>query len=150
MLLVVRTFVHYPKHVINSQWLSQQPLEGDASDGTNPLTAIVDNFANRCRQELPPDARILFHGAQEAWIFAYEVYPRKVFMLPSEGFQLAKTFQSRPWSKALPKDPLEAYWNRELPSPLGEREAFIRAHHITHEVYFQVDHPMQSRWETVR
>ena len=114
----------------------------------------VDSHCRQLCQSLPPGiaARCanLVSRRTGSLIFAYEVYPRKVFMLPSEGFQLAQTFQSRPWSKALPKDPLDAYWNREFPAPLGEHEAFIRAHHITHEVYFQADHPTQSRWETVR
>ena len=102
MLLVFRTVVHYPEQVMNSHWFSQEPLESRTIQETNPLANSVDNFASRCRQEMPPDARILFHGAQEAWIFAYEVYPRRVFMLPSDGFQLTATLLGSPSALATP------------------------------------------------
>ena len=133
MLLVVRTFVHYPKHVINSQWSSQQPLEGDASDGTNPLTTIVDNFANRCRQELPPMLESCFTCTRSLDLRLRGLSAQGVYVAKRE-FSTAQL--SNPGlGRELPKDPLEAYWNREFPSPLGEREAFIPASHYPRSVF---------------
>ena len=114
------------------------------------MTSGIDEFAARCCRELPPDARILFHGSHVGSAFAYVVYPRKVFRLPSEAFQVAASIESRPCVKGYPKDPVEAYWHRELPLRLEDREEFIRAHGITHEVFYEADRSAESRWEKVR
>ncbi len=99
---------------------------------------------------MPPDARILYHGSQEGWVFTYEVYPRRVFMLPSEWWRLSASWHLKPWFQDLPKDRLEAYWSRTVTPEPGEREAFIRTHGITHEVFYEVENPAACRWEAVR
>jgi hypothetical protein len=112
--------------------------------------APLENFAARCGADLSADARILYHGFQEGWVFAYEVYPRRVYMLPSEWWRLAASCHLKPWFQYLPKDPLETYWNRTLASSPSERQAFIRAHGITHEVFYDAEKPAACRWEAVR
>jgi hypothetical protein len=112
--------------------------------------APLENFAARCCANLPADACILYHGFQEGWVFAYEVYPRRVYMLPSQWWRLAASCHLKPWFLYLPKDPLETYWNHALASNPTERQAFIRAHGITHEVFYDAEKPAACRWEAVR
>lgn len=150
LLLAFRNVVYYPEHVVLGCLHSRDLFPDTTDQGSNQRASAINNFAARCRQALPPNARILFHGSLEALVFAYEVYPRKVFRLPSEGIKDAANLQLRPWLKEIPQDPLEPYWRRELPSGSEDREAFIKAHGITHEVYFQADQSANCRWEKVQ
>ncbi len=149
-LLAFRSVLYYPEHVITNHWLSLQHSADRNNQSPDQMPGRIDEFAARCRRELPPDAHILFHGSHEGSVFAYEVYPRKVFRLPSEAFQVVADIESRPCVKGFPKDPVEAYWNRQLPLRPEDREAFIRGHGITYEVFYDADRTAECRWEKVR
>jgi hypothetical protein len=148
--VAVAALIVYPQNLLDSFRAARddqiQPIRFKYGENFVPL----ENFAARCRENLPADARVLYHGLQEGWVFAYEVYPRRVFMLPSDWRHLAASCHLKPWFQYLPKDPLETYWKLEAPPEPDERENFISAHGITHEVFFDAKNPTACRWEVVR
>lgn len=145
--LLAATWLHYPAHVISVQRL--ETLE--ATQPTNQYDEEherenFDYFAAQCRRELPSDARILYHGHIEGMVFAYEVFPRRVFMLPGEYCDIARSWHKQRWLEGMPDDPLEPVWHQGLPTERPDRETFIREHGLTHEVWFDENEPVACRW----
>ena len=98
-----------------------------------PAGAKMPTLAHFCRQVCegtPPGTRILFHGATPAMRFAYEVYPRRVFMLPQEMTAMAESWHVQPQLRDLAPDPHEPYWHQFLPHEVADPQAFIREHGI--------------------
>ncbi len=97
---------------------------------------LLEGFSRWVSEQLPPDARILFHGHTPALRFAYEVYPRRVFMLPQEMRWMAEHWHVQPQLSNIPADPPLGFWDRRLPNDTVEAADFIREHRITHVVTF--------------
>jgi hypothetical protein len=96
--------------------------------------AQFESFFERCRAELPADARVLYEGRAEGQLLAYVLYPRPVFMLPADRWVAWIGHQVLDHG-ALPDDEL---FPSALPPPLAtpSRESFVATHGITHEVRF--------------
>jgi hypothetical protein len=109
----------------------------------------IEGFAALCCKQIPRNARILYHGTQEGWLFAYEVYPRRVFMLPCDWQELGGSWHKKRWMFLTP-DPLEKYWERPTVTTAAGREEFVRKHGITHEVFYDASRPESCRWEVIR
>lgn len=144
--------VHYPMWIWNRysyDIYSRTNIVDSKLDGSQ--VEDVFYFAEKCSKQLPPDARILYHGRTEAMVFAYEVYPRRVFFVPEEFSELVRDWQKFEWwfPQSL-KDPLESFWHASLSQPAIERDAFIRAHGLTHEVWYDRDQPLACRWRELR
>jgi len=142
--------LNYPEHLIEN-------YHGAITDARPSLRKIVgqdsvpvEGFAAKCCDELPGDARILYHGAQEGWLFAHEVHPRRVFILPSEGAELSSTWHKNRWLSKLPADPLNGYWDHPIAASAEERRNFIRSHGITHEVFYDAADSTHCRCEAIQ
>ena len=96
----------------------------------------LEYFCEAIRSATPPEARILFRGRTPATRLAYEVYPRRLFMLPQDYTALACAWHVQPWCRQLPDDPHAAYWRQFLPKSSIEAATFIREHGITHVAAF--------------
>ncbi len=149
-LFALYVFLTYPQTLTDTFRSAREDLAESKQIRYGHAFVPLDNFAARCSADLPTDARILYHGLQEGWVFAYDVYPRRVFMLPSDWRRLAASCHLKPWFSYLPQDPLEPYWHQTAAALPDERETFIRDHHITHEVFFDAQNPAACRWEVVR
>jgi hypothetical protein len=149
-VLAIYSLLSYPQNLTDYTRMARDDLTKSVQKKYGQVFVPLDNFAARCCTELPSNARILYHGINEGWVFSYAVYPRRVFMLPSDWWHLAASCHLKPWFSYLPNDPLEEYWHRTGPSSPGEREAFIRSHHITHEVFFDAQNPAACRWEALQ
>ena len=68
--------------------------------------------------------------------FAYEVYPRRVFILPQEMTRMAKSWHKQPQLSDLPPDPHEPYWHQFLPKDSPDPADFIRQHEINYVATF--------------
>jgi hypothetical protein len=97
---------------------------------------MVESFSLRLCAELPADARILFHGQTAGLRFAYEVYPRQVFMLPQEMNALAASWHVQPQLANLPGDEKPAYWNERRAQVSIDERQFIAEHQINYVVTF--------------
>lgn len=97
--------------------------------------AQFERFFERCRQELPADARVLYLGRGEGQLLAYILYPRPVFMHPTDRYVAWIGHQVLDLGRPLPNDEL---FPGSLPPPLEvpSLEAFVGSHRITHEVRF--------------
>lgn len=149
-VLAIYALLSYPQNLTDYTRMANDDLAEPLQYKYGQVFVPQDNFAARCCAELPANARILYHGINEGWVFAYDVYPRRVFMLPSDWWHLAASCHLKPWFSYLPSDPLEAYWHRAATSSANERDTFIREHGITHEVFFDAQNPAACRWEAVR
>jgi len=110
-----------------------EPLEKVFANGNR--YAQFERFFERCRQELPDDARVLYSGRSEGQLLAYILYPRPVFMHPTDRYVAWIGHQVLDLGRPLPDDEL---FPGSLPPPLEvpSVESFVAAHRITHEVRF--------------
>jgi hypothetical protein len=99
-------------------------------------TALLEHFCRTVCEQTPLGARILFHGHTPAMRFAYEVYPREVFILPQEMTAMAESWHVQPSLRDLPPDPHEPYWHQFLPKDSPDAAEFIRQHGITYVATF--------------
>src|SRR5262249_12605905 len=91
-----------------------------------------DIFCKQCDKEIPADARILFHGPNYGLILAYELYPRRVFMLPQEQKHMFHfCWQEEKWCAGIAADPLDRYWKWDPPLAPVSEDQFIKEHQIT-------------------
>jgi hypothetical protein len=97
--------------------------------------AQFERFFERCRRELPDDARVLYSGRSEGQLLAYILYPRPVFMHPTDRYVAWIGHQVLDLGRPLPDDEL---FPGSLPPPLEvpSLESFVAARQITHEVRF--------------
>ena len=96
-----------------------------------------DNFCRRCREQIPPNARVLYRGPNEGLVLAYELYPRRVFMMPQDQRDMFhECWWRESWCKGMAADPLEHYWKWDLPRYAVPQEQFISEHQITYLVTF--------------
>ena len=145
LFLFTRFWINYPYHVVRM-------CELTTCDRTEPTVLLdwhthrnMECFAGECCQDFPESARILYHGHIEGMVFAYQVYPRRVFMLPEEYGEISRSWHAQKWLNGMPDDPLEAFWHAN-PPPTIDRDTFIREHGLTHEVWFNGDEPVACRW----
>ena len=79
----------------------------------------------------------MYRGPTEGLVLAYELYPRRVFMLPSEQRALFHNgWQTDLWCRGMAPDPLEDCWEWDPPLPELTAEQFIAQHGITHIVVY--------------
>lgn len=110
-----------------------EPLEKVFSrEGRN---AQFERFFERCRRELPADARVLYVGRTEGQLLSYILYPRPVFMHPTDRYVAWIGNQVLDLGRPLPYDEL---FPGSLPPPLEtpSLESFVASRRITHEVRF--------------
>ena len=110
----------------------------------------LECFSRRVCEQVPAEARILFHGRTAAMRFAYEVHPRQVFMLPQEMRELACSWHVQPQLRDLPDDPHLRFWHDKLPTTYTEPAEFIRDHRIDYIVTFDEDDLAACRVEAAR
>ena len=111
---------------------------------------LVESFSRRVCAQVPPDARILFHGQTAGLRFAYEVYPRRVFLLPQDMRNLAAGWHVQPQLRSLPEDRQLAFWQKRLPNTVADERQFIREHRIDYVVTFDEYELAKCRVEPVR
>lgn len=109
------------------------PLETAFARGNR--YAQFERFFESCRQQLPDDARVIYFGRGEGQLLAYILYPRPVFMHPTDRYVAWVGHQVLDLGRELPNDEL---FPGGLPLPLDapSLEEFVSAHRITHEVRF--------------
>jgi len=148
-IVSAHSLVIYPDHLVrnfrSAELLAREPQQ----ELSTHKSTSVEYFATNCCQLLPRDARILLHARNEGLLLAYELYPRRVFMLPSESCEFPINWRYQPWHKDMEDDPVESYWRSDIDGH-EDRAVFIREHGITHEVFFDADEAMNCRWGAVR
>jgi hypothetical protein len=112
--------------------------------------ASLEHFARQVVERTPADARILYQGRTAVVRLAYEVYPRRVFMLPQDFRTMATQWHVQPWMRDAPNDPHEAYWHQFLPVVNADQETFIREHAITYLARFDETDMSKCKLERVR
>ncbi len=97
---------------------------------------ILEHFCQQICEQTPPTARILFHGSTPGMRLAYEVYPRRVFILPQEMSAMAASWHAQPQLRDLRPDAHEAYWHQFIPRDSVDPALFIREHRIDYVATF--------------
>jgi hypothetical protein len=132
-------FAYHAPELVDELGLDHRPISN------------FENFCERCRQEIPADARILYHGPNEGLILAYELYPRRVFMLPEEQLYFFRNCWSiEPWCKGMTADPLDGYWRWDKTPPKVSPEEFIADHQISYVVTFENEHASGNSIQKLR
>jgi len=150
LLLLTNSWLGFADHVFGMhRWTLMQRTEPTFFDGERDY-ANLEYLAAVCRHEMPPESRILYHGHIEGMVFAYEVYPRKVYMHPADLYEIARSWHKQRWLEGMPDDPLEKFWQQDFPKEFVSPEQFNQDHHITHEVWFDETQPTACVWRTVR
>jgi hypothetical protein len=103
--------------------------------GSSKVSSI-EHFARQIVEQTPPEARILFQGRTAVMRLAFEVYPRRVFMLPQDYRTMATHWHVQPWLRNPPIDRHEPYWHQFIPIVNADPDAFLRQHAITHVARF--------------
>ena len=149
-LFVLRFWENYPSNLAQER----EGLDLFYRETTHKLDGrelpVVEGFSRRVCQQLPADARILFHGQTAGLRFAYEVYPRRVFMLPQEMRVLAAEWHVQPQLRDIPADGRIEYWRERLPDTAIDERQFIREHRIDYVVTFDEYEIAKCRVEPVR
>jgi hypothetical protein len=97
---------------------------------------ILEHFCREVCEKTPPNARILFHGGTAGMRLAYEIYPRRVFILPQEMTAMAESWHVQPQLCDLTSDAHEEYWHQFLPHTTVQPSVFIRQHRINYIATF--------------
>jgi hypothetical protein len=135
-LLLLRFWSTYPT-LLNYQRDAQANTVRFASFGPpGHELSLLEHFCQEVCEQTPPNARILFHGHTPAMRFAYEVFPRRVFILPQEMTAMAESWHVQPQLRDLPADPHEPYWHQFMPHDSADPTAFIRQHAIDYVATF--------------
>jgi hypothetical protein len=142
--------VRYPQYLDHAADYRARVLtqtEYQTSSGTIPS---LEYFAREVIEQTPPDARILFVGRTSGIRLAFEIYPRKVFMLPKDYRQMAIGWHIQPWFLDVPEDIHQAYWHQFIPIDSVDEHDFIREHHITHIARFNELDRTACKLESIR
>jgi len=108
----------------------------------------LEYFAQEVIEQTPPDARILFVGRTAGIRLHSKIYPRKVFMLPSDYRQMAAAWHVQPWfPRRSRRMSMKHTGNRFIPIDSIDEHAFIREHRITHIARFnELDRARRASW----
>jgi hypothetical protein len=118
-------------------FLTHQSARAPQLGRTRKWDSTFDRFCDECRQLIPPDAAVLYRGPTEGLVMTYELYPRKVFMLPSEQRALFHDgWCTDLWCRGMAPDPLDDYWKWDPLLPDMTEQEFIERHGITHVVTY--------------
>jgi hypothetical protein len=129
-LFVLRFWQNYPSNLEFERQALENSHRYAVFEVNGQRVPNLEYFSRQVCEQLPADARILFHGQTAGLRFAYEVYPRRVFMLPQELTALAGGWHVQPQLRDIPEDRKLAYWRQRLPdTSIAERD-FIRDHRI--------------------
>ena len=150
VLLVARFWGHYPSILAFERTAMANAYISPTFKINDLRLPTLECFSRLVREHLPPDARILFHGRTAALRFTYEVYPRRVFMLPQEMRELAASWHVQPQLRNLPADPHLGFWLDKLPTASIEPAEFIRDHGIDFIATFDENDLAACRVEAVR
>ena len=88
--------------------------------------STFDRFSDDCCHLIPINARVLYHGPTEGLELAYELYPRRVFMLPREQRDLFHNgWYTDLWCRGISPDPLDDCWKWDPLLPEIPEQEFI-------------------------
>jgi hypothetical protein len=136
VVLMCNSLCAYWRHA-STMFLAHDEVAANTCDPDGKLQPNFDNFCQRCREQIPLDAQILYHGPNEGLVLAYELYPRRVFMLPGEQRDtFHDCWRRESWCQGMAVDPLDAYWKWDPSLPNISEEQFIADRRITHVVTF--------------
>ena len=100
-------------------------------DDGKPISDF-DTFCRLCVKQIPANARILYHGPNYGLILAFELYPRRVFMLPQEQKDMFHyCWRQEKWCTGMTADPLDHLWKWDPPLTAVSERQFIAEHQIT-------------------
>jgi hypothetical protein len=140
----------YWKHT-SAMFFYHDELAASSIDVNSKATPNFDNFCRRCREEIPSDARIFYRGPNEGLVLAYELYPRRIYLLPQDQHDMFHDCWCREsWCQGMAPDPLEHYWKWDEPCPNTSPEKFVADHHITYLVTFDEFDVAKSLIQTLR
>jgi hypothetical protein len=140
----------YPHHLFQDGQNREFALAHAQGAFGNGKVSSLEHFARQVVAQTPADARILYQGRTAVVRLAFEVYPRRVFMLPQDFRTMATQWHVQPWLRDAPTDPHEAYWHQFLPVVNADREAFVRQHAITYMARFDEMDLSKCKLERVR
>lgn len=106
-------------------------------------------FFERCRLELPADARVLYVGRGEGHLLSYVLYPRPVFMHPDDRYLAWVGSQALDLGWPIPEDEL---FPASFPPPGGAPalDVFVGSRDLNYRVTFVQSDLPASRIEAIR
>ena len=141
---------HYPQLLHQDRENRKRALARARCELGDRKVPSLECFAQRVINETPADARILFRGRTAGMRLAFEVYPRRVFMLPQDYRTMATEWHVQPWLKNSPVDWHESYWHQFIPATAIPADEFVRQHRITYVASFDELNLSECKVERVR
>jgi len=135
-LLVLRFWSAYPALLDYQRYSQENTVRLSSFGPPGHELSLLEHFCREVCERTPPNARILFHGHTPAMRFAYEVFPRRVFILPQEMTAMAESWHVQPQLHDLPDDSHEPYWHQFMPTDSTTPAVFMRQHAIDYVATF--------------
>jgi len=111
-------------------------------------------FAPQWKRLIPPEAAIAYRGSWEGPLVAYELYPRRLYLLPEDARRLAANWHSHRWltektkGKSLRDRWTDEFWLRRTSWPTFDIASFVRERNI--EFLLTFDEANEERCSLVR
>jgi len=99
-------------------------------------------FAPQWKQTIPPGAAVAYRGYWEGPLVAYELYPRRLYLLPEDARRLAANWHNHRWltektkGKSFRDRWTDEFWLRRTSWPTFDLASFVRARNIEFLVTF--------------
>ncbi len=93
-------------------------------------------LARSWKEALPPRAAVAYRGHWEGPLVAYELYPRRLYLLPEDGHRLAANWHNHRWlaektkGKSLADRSTDEFWVHRTTWPSLDLATFIRERNI--------------------
>lgn len=93
-------------------------------------------LARLWKETIPPRAAVAYRGHWEGPLVAYELYPRRLYLLPEDGRRLAANWHNHRWlaektkGKSLADRSTDEFWTQRTIWPSLDLETFIQQRHI--------------------
>jgi hypothetical protein len=150
MALISKTILGYWEQT-SGQFSAHEINQSTVLSYTGKILCNFDYFCRACNAKIPADARILYHGGNEGLILAFELYPRRVFMLPQEQRDMFHNcWRNELWCRGMAADPLDECWEWDPAAIDVPEEQFLKEHGITHVVMFDSLSASNCRIQAVR
>lgn len=94
-------------------------------------------FIPRWKKTIPAEASVAYRGQWEGPLVAYELYPRRLYLLPSDARRLAANWYNHRWlakktrGKSLADRWTDQYWSQRSSWPTVNLKSFIQERGIT-------------------
>ena len=151
-LISVGYFLNCPEDLLRQYQEIKQFASAPSRLFAGQRVANLEYHIQQYRRAIPPDGQIAYRGSWEAMIVAYQLYPRRLFLLPEDAQRLARAWGDHRWLEIKTKGAsradtwTEEYWAaRRPPVEIPPLHQFLAERDIQYMIIFSENHPELCR-----